>query len=152
TNRPSFTSRRRHERTCSADWPHASATGINSSATMVPFSCAMPSTSTRVGRTVVAGTVVLATTVSLPGRLHLVQAALRLVAAGPAARARVLAVGNRLGARHAPDRRVAAPRQRVDRHVVVGDVAGDVLVGPRGERVHLHQATQVASDDRRVLP
>src|SRR3954453_17620554 len=57
-NRSSVTSRRRHERTCSAVCPHASATGYTSLALIVPSSCAIPSTSTLVG----IGTVVLGTT------------------------------------------------------------------------------------------
>src|SRR3546814_8234165 len=52
-----------------------------------------------------------------------------------------------LGAGHAADRQVALLLQRVHRHVVVGDVALDVGVGPGCDRVDLHQAPQVAHDD-----
>ena len=83
-----------------------------------------------------------------PAPSHHVQAALRLVLAPPATGAKVLAVANRRGAGHATDRRVAALGQRIDRHIVFGDVARHVLVGPGGDRVDLHQAAEVADDDR----
>ena len=53
-----------------------------------------------------------------PGSGSLVQAALRLGAAGPAARAGVVGIGGQRRARLAADRRVALAQQRVDRHVV----------------------------------
>ena len=49
-----------------------------------------------------------------------------------------------------PMRQVALGLERVHDHVVVGDVAVDVVLGPGGERVDLHQAAQVAGDDRRL--
>ena len=60
-----------------------------------------------------------------------------LVLAGPAAGAGVLAGCDRAGARRAPDRAVAELDQRVDRHLVLGDVGVDVVLRPGGERVDL---------------
>ncbi len=60
TYKPSFTSRRRHERTCSEVCPHASATAYSSDATISPSSWRIPDTSTLVG----IGTVVRGTTES----------------------------------------------------------------------------------------
>ena len=57
--------------------------------------------------------------------------------------------GDRLGARPAADRRVAPVVQRVLGQVAVGDVAVDVVVGPRCDRVDLHDpAADVEADDR----
>ena len=62
-----------------------------------------------------------------------VQAALELVGARPAAGARVLARGDRTGAGRTADRAVAELEQRVDRHLVLGDVrVDDVLGHPAG--------------------
>ena len=69
-----------------------------------------------------------------------VEPALGLVGAGPPAGAGVLAGLDRLGARPAADGRVALVEQRVVGDVVVGDVAADVDVGPRRQRVDLDQA------------
>src|SRR5690606_11377310 len=67
-------------------------------------------------------------------RRSLVDPALGLVPAGPAAAARVLARGDPGGARPAPDRGVAVVDERVDQDAVVGDVALDLLVAPPGQR------------------
>ena len=50
----------------------------------------------------------------------------------------------RLRARLAADRRVALLQQRVDGHLVIGDVALYVEVRPGGQRIDLHEAPQVA--------
>src|SRR3954470_19045721 len=76
-----------------------------------------------------------------------VEAALGLVAVGPAALA--AAAGQR--ARHAADRVVALVVQRVVGQRALGDPPPDVLVGPLGERVVLDQpAALVALDLLRV--
>src|SRR3954447_10127705 len=63
TNSPSPTSRRRHERTCSALWPHASATAYRWEAATVPSSPTIPKTSVLVGiSTVGSATIVILTT------------------------------------------------------------------------------------------
>src|SRR5436309_9050193 len=71
------------------------------------------------------------------------QAALRLVAAGPAAVAAVA----RLGARRAADRGVAAVVQRVTGQVALVDAPPQVLLRPRRQRVHLPDATLVVALD-----
>src|SRR5258705_11821692 len=81
-----------------------------------------------------------------------VQPALRLALSGPPAGAGILAGRDRLGARHATDGRVALVDQRVDGHVVVLDVAGNVEVRPGRDRVDLDEATEVADDDRGLAP
>src|SRR3954453_15413201 len=78
-----------------------------------------------------------------------VQPALGLVAAGPAA----LAPLPGRGARHAADRVVALVVQRVIGQRTLGDPPPDVLVGPLGEGVVLHEAAAlVALDVLRVRP
>src|SRR5438067_7026894 len=72
TNSPSPTSRRRHERTCSAVCPQACATGYSSEARMVPSSPTMPNTSVLVGiSTVGSATIVILTTGPRPCQLEL---------------------------------------------------------------------------------
>src|SRR5690606_555559 len=66
--------------------------------------------------------------------------ALVLVAPGPPARARVLTGQRPRGARLAADRRVAVGEQRVDDQAVALRVRGDLLVGPRRDRVDLDDA------------
>ena len=75
-----------------------------------------------------------------------------LSAPAPAPRPGVLARRNRLGARHAADRRVAPERERIDRHVVAVDVLLDLGGGPGRQRVDLDQAPQVPADDRCAGP
>src|SRR4051812_30699626 len=78
-----------------------------------------------------------------------VQAAFGLVAVDPAA----LAALARRGARHAADRVVAVVVQRVVGQRSLRDAPPDVLVGPLGERVVLHEAAAlVALDVLRVRP
>src|SRR4051794_22770200 len=72
-------------------------------------------------------------------RSHGVQAALRLVPAGPAPGAGVVRVEGGLRAGLAPDGEVALVDERVVGDVVVLDVAGDVVVGPHRDRVDLDQ-------------
>jgi hypothetical protein len=80
-----------------------------------------------------------------------VQTAFGLVATGPTSRTRVVAVEDGLRAGHATDRRIPLLRQRVDRDVVVVDVAGDVDIALCGERIDLHETAQITGDDRRVV-
>ena len=81
------------------------------------------------------------------------QAALVFAPPGPAAGSRVVALGHGSGARPAADRRVALRRERVLEQLVVVLVPGDVVVGPRRDRVDLHDAAaDVEADDRRVHP
>src|SRR4051812_43770715 len=75
------------------------------------------------------------------------QAAFQLVAAVPAAAARVRTVFHRHGAGHAADGEVALVEQRIDGNVVVLDVALDVEIGPRRDGIDLHQAAVVALED-----
>src|SRR5438270_2015125 len=63
SNSPSVTRRRRHERTCSALWPQASATAYRWEAATVPSSPTIPKTSVLVGiSTVGSATIVILTT------------------------------------------------------------------------------------------
>src|SRR5437588_855476 len=71
---------------------------------------------------------------------------------GPPSGVLVLSLGDRPGARPAADRRVALLHEGVDDHVVVGDVAGHVEIGPRGQRVDLDQAPSVQRHDAGVGP
>src|SRR4029453_1913142 len=83
--------------------------------------------------------------------LH-VDAALRFAAARPAARAGVVRVDGGPRARLAADRRIALLQQRIDGHVVIGDVALHVEVRPGGQRIDLHHAPQVPRHDRGAGP
>ncbi len=84
-------------------------------------------------------------------RLGHVDAALGLAGTGPAAAADVLARCDRTGARPAADRGVALRRERVLGQQLHRLVVLDVLVGPRGDGVDLHDvAQQVAVDDGRA--
>src|SRR5437899_53147 len=65
------------------------------------------------------------------GRRPAVEPALELAAVGPATGARVVAFLHRIGAGPATDRRVPLVAQRVNRETTVGDVAVDLVVGPR---------------------
>src|SRR5437763_4159848 len=76
-----------------------------------------------------------------------VDAALELVGAGPAARALVLALADRTGARDAADRRVAAVVQRVVRNLVDVDVGVDALGAPVCERLDLPDGVALAPLD-----
>ena len=73
-----------------------------------------------------------------------VQAALRLVRAGPAA----LAAAAGLRARRAADRLVAGVVQRVVRQVALVDAPPQVLVAPEGERVVLPQPASLVALDQ----
>src|SRR5688572_5800495 len=81
-------------------------------------------------------------------------AALGLVPAAPAPRARVLAGGDGAGAGLAADREVALRLERVARQVVRLEVCVEVLLGPVAERVDLEpavldlEARQVLAGDR----
>src|SRR5215213_10492272 len=76
-----------------------------------------------------------------------VDAALGLVAAGPATGAGVLARCDGAGAGRAADGAVAHLEQRVDRDLVLGDVGVDDVLRPGGERVDLdHPALGVPVD------
>src|SRR2546421_573626 len=87
------------------------------------------------------------------GRLRGMDAALRLVEQRPATGPRVLARRGPAGARPAADRGVPLLDERVDRHVVPGDVRLHVGLGPLGQRRDLHLAAAgVETDDRRVGP
>src|SRR6188474_1847256 len=82
-----------------------------------------------------------------------VQTAFVLAPPGPASGARVVALVYRPCARPAPDRRVALRRERVLEQLVLALVSRDVAVGPRCERVDLHDpAAHVEMRDRRVDP
>ena len=60
---------------------------------------------------------------------------------------------DRAGARRAADRAVAELEQRVDRHLVLGDVGVDVVLGPGGDRVDLdHAALGVPVDQPACRP
>ena len=136
--------------------PHASATGYSSSATIVPSWWAMPSTSTRVGISTPRSTSgrsfsprsllslrpppVNPVTVESTPRCDQTGTVTSCAGRTPSCRGRPSdPSGDRrdrsagMRARHAADRRVALGDQRVDGDVVVGDVAGDVVVGPRGD-------------------
>src|SRR5690606_23835667 len=121
--------------------PHASATPNSSSAWTLPSGWAIPKTSSRAG-TLVEPTPVGLTTTGTPPTAPLrgspAQAALGLRPPGPAAGAALA----RERARLAADGAVAPPEQGVGDDVVGLDVGGHVVVGPVGERVHLHQAPQ----------
>ena len=80
-----------------------------------------------------------------------VESALQFALSGPAARTGVVAVGDGTGARPTADRRVALRHQWVLEEFVITLVGGDVGVGPRGQRVHLHDpAADVEMDNLRV--
>src|SRR5712691_3354171 len=64
----------------------------------------------------------------------------------PASVARRLARRDRPGARRAADRRVAALVERVRRHAVLARVVPDLVLGPLGERVELHDRAVVVVD------
>src|SRR5690242_10397173 len=64
-----------------------------------------------------------------------VDAALVLVGAGPASRARIFALGHRARARPAADARVTFVVQAVVGQVVRADVVPDLVVRPGGQRV-----------------
>src|SRR5262245_39900382 len=77
------------------------------------------------------------------------QAALRLLAAAPAARARRLPGADRAGAGPAADGGVAALVQPVVGDVLGPHVVPDLFAGPAHERVDLHQAeTGIGLDGR----
>src|SRR5205807_1305427 len=78
--------------------------------------------------------------------------ALHLAGARPAPGPRVLARLDAAGARPAADRPVTAGQQRVDEDAVLGDVAVDVVLGPRRDGVELHHAALlIPLDDLDVL-
>src|SRR4051812_30042614 len=80
----------------------------------------------------------------------LVDPALGLGGAGPAAASRVLARRDALGAGPAADGGVAVVLQRVDQYAVLEDVLLDLLVAPPGERRDLDLLLLVVpSNDRR---
>src|SRR5580700_5654840 len=82
-----------------------------------------------------------------------VQPALDLVRVGPAAGAGILADLHRPGRRGAADREVAPGQQGVLGDPMIGSVAGDVLLRPRGQRVDLdHAPVLVVGHDGRVTP
>src|SRR5690349_8359255 len=83
------------------------------------------------------------------GGLSLVDAALGLVAADPAAAAGVLTLGDALRAGPAPDGRIAVVLERVDEDAVLGDVLLHVLVRPPRQRRDLDLLLLlVPADDR----
>src|SRR5882757_6120551 len=112
--------------------------------------------STEVGRTFVVSSISAPTSSTIWGRHHrphrarpvaphrgkarLVDAALGLGDAGPAAVAKVAARAHRLRAVRAADRGVAAIVERVVREAVLMDVVPDVSLGPVGQRVQLPEA------------
>src|SRR5262249_10820935 len=67
-----------------------------------------------------------------------VDAALRLVEAAPAPRARTLAGLRAAGARHAADRGEAVGLERMARQIVAGEIGLDLTARPAGERIDLH--------------
>src|SRR5271169_4552374 len=83
----------------------------------------------------------------LPVSRSVVQSALGLVPPAPAPGPRILPREDRAGAGHAADRLVALVEERVERHVVVGDVAPHVEVRPGGDGVDLYQPADVPADD-----
>ena len=69
----------------------------------------------------------------------------------PPAAAGIGSVDGLRRARRTPDRRIAVEDKRIHQHVIGFDVVLDVLVGPRGQRVDLHQTKRrVEADQRRV--
>src|SRR5690349_857726 len=92
-----------------------------------------------------------------PGRLGLqersrssscVESALCLGEAGPTAGTGVLAGLDPAGARLAADRRVAVREKGVDLDTVLGGIRKQLVEGPRGERVDLHEAVLLVPGDQ----
>src|SRR3954452_16004442 len=81
----------------------------------------------------------------------LVDPALGLCGARPAAVAQVAARPDRLRAVGAADRRIAAIVERVVREVVLTDVVPDVALGPIGERVQLPEVEALVPAELRRL-
>src|SRR3954447_5585483 len=81
----------------------------------------------------------------------LVDPALGLCGARPAAVAQVAARPDRLGAVGATDRRVAAIVERVVREVVLTDVVPDVSLGPVRKRVQLPEVEALVPAELRRL-
>src|SRR5205814_2225521 len=80
-----------------------------------------------------------------------VQSAFDLAAPGPTTGAGVFALADRTRARPAADRHVALAAQRVLGQVMVADVGGNVVVGPRRDRVDLDDAAADVEPDDRCL-
>src|ERR1019366_286990 len=76
-----------------------------------------------------------------------VQTAFGLVAARPASGARVLTGRYRPGGGGTADGEVAAGNERVDGEIVIGLVVRDVVLGPGGDGIHLHQLAGVVPRD-----